>query len=513
MKRLLTYFILSVLTIGGLYPQTGVMRVEKPAERESDLYELVPCGDHGALLVYETIEILDVENKKWEFTWYDTNLVEQWVKDVPILFGTEFAGYELEEDKLVLFFLNTRKVKSTPENFSIISIDLETFEFNTIKGEMSNKSEAAGFIVVDDVAFAAVNADREDAELYLINMGDGSLQKNVLNVTDQNMIEHISYNEYDNTVDVLVSNYVSKRKMALVVFTVNTQGKIVGSYELADVEDSEGRYPNTARTFRDVANNLIVIGTYNTVPARIPGSEDYDKDQAAGMFMARFEGEVQQFIKYTNFLELNNLHTGLSRKEYYRVQRRSMKDGSEFSLNYSLLLHDIQKLDENYILLLESYYPDFKTVSDITYDYWGRPIPQTYTVFEGYRFISAIILSFSEEGDLLWDNSMEIYNISTFNLEKKVDYITDSTDVIMFFNEGGKVTYKAIDKDYSLTGLVHTELEKHYKGDKIQESGYDNMARWYDNNFICYGYQRIRNNSLVDKNKRTIFYFSKLKFE
>lgn len=514
MRQLLLNILLFICIIPVLYSQTGVMRVEMPADRESDIYDLIPCGEKGVLLLYETQDIIDAENKKWEFSLYDTSLMENWSKEIPVLFGAELWGYELLDDRLILFFLNTRKVKSSPDNFDIHIVDLSTGDIGSVKGEMANKSEPAGFTVIDGVAFAALNVDQEDAEIYMVDFeSGGDISKTILNVSDQNMIEYIRHNNYDNTLDVIVSTYVNKRKLGLVVFNLDKTGKILGSYELEEGEEGQGRYLNTARVYRDPVNNLVVIGTYNTVPARIPGNEDYDGDQATGMFMAKFNGEVQEQIAYTNFLDLDNLRTGLSRKEYYKVQRRSIKEGAEFSLNYSLLMHDIYVAGDNYNIMIESYYPDFKTVSDITYDYWGRPIPQTYTVFEGYKYIAAMMLSFNSKGELEWDNSMEIYNISTYNLEKKVSFMTDSTDIILFYNEGGKVTFKAIEKDYSLTGLVHTELGRYYKGDKIVESGYDNMKAWYDNYFICYGYQRLKNNSLVDKNKRTIFYFTKLQFE
>lgn len=512
MRAFVLYICIVLFSAQPLLSQTGVMRVEKPAERETDLYELIPCGELGVLLAYETQDIIDAENKKWEFTFYDTNLVEKWFVETSVLFGAELLGYELDGSQLVVFFLNTRKVKATPDNYSIIVIDLSSSEMKTIRGEMENKSEPAGFTVVGNKAFAALNVRNESAELYVVDLENGTMEKTLLNVSDQNLIESVNHNETDNSVDIAVSNYVSKRKMGMVVFKIGLQGEILESYEIQTDNSEEQKFLNTGRIYRDMNNNLVVIGTYNTIPARIPGSEDYDRDQAAGMFMVRFSGERQQFIRFSNFLELDNLRTGLTRKEYYKVQRRSMKEGAEFSLNYSLLLHDIHKVQDEYIMLVESYYPDFKTISDITYDYWGRPIPQTYTVFEGYKYIAAMIMAFNGSGELVWDNSMEIYNITTFNLEKRVDLIADSADMVMYFNEGGRVTFKAIEKDFSLTGLVHTELEPYYKGDKIMESGYDNMKRWYDNAFICYGYQRLKNNSLVERNKRTVFYFSKLQF-
>jgi hypothetical protein len=188
------------------------------------------------------------------------------------------------------------------------------------------------------------------------------------------------------------------------------------------------------------------------------------------------------------------------------------REGSEFSFNYSLLLHELQMVDNQFVLFMESYYPDYRTVSDITYDYWGRPIPQSYTVFEGYKYISTMVAGFNRNGELMWDNSMEMYNLNTYELQKKVNMFTDSTDIVVYYNEGGRLTFKAFDKDISLTGLVHTQLDPYYRGDNIQETGYEGAVHWYDDNFLCHGYQRIRNTSLIEQSRRTIFYISKVGF-
>jgi hypothetical protein len=297
----------------------------------------------------------------------------------------------------------------------------------------------------------------------------------------------------------------------MVIMEIDIEGNIVTSI---DPDFGTGpQFPVTSRFVRRDDGARMVIGTYNTVPGRLPSGEDYEMNQSAGMFTAVFDEEAQLSMNYYNFLDFENLRTGMSRKEYYKMQRRSHKSSEEYSLNYSLLVHEIDTLAGNYILLLESFYPDYRTVSDITYDYWGRPIPQTYTIFEGYKYISGFVAAFDPSGELLWDNSMEIYNVSSYELGYKIDYLLDNRDMVFFYNEAGKITYKAIEEDMALTGLEHAELDTYHAGDKIVETGYDFMTPWYEDYYICHGYQKIRNNSMIEKNRRTIFYFAKVAFE
>jgi len=314
-----------------------------------------------------------------------------------------------------------------------------------------------------------------------------------------------------SAIFVLVAAYINKRKEALTIFKLDPAGNIKASNEVMPAVSD--KFLISARLRKISDDDMMVIGTYNMEPERIPTNDDQELNQAAGVFISRFDDGSQKYINYYNFLEFDNLRTGLTRKEYYKMQRRMAREGSEFSLNYSMLLHDIRIIDDQLVFFMESYYPDFRTVSDITYDYWGRPIPQSYTIFEGYKFISTIVVAFDSQGNMLWDNSMEMYSINTFSLDTKIGIIADSTDIVLYYNEGGRISYKVIDKDISLTDMEHTRLEPYYRGDNIQESGYEEITHWHDGTFLCHGYQRLKNNSLVEQHRRTIFYFSKIAFE
>ena len=47
------------------------------------------------------------------------------------------------------------------------------------------------------------------------------------------------------------------------------------------------------------------------------------------------------------------------------------------------------------------------------------------------------------------------------------------------------------------------------RGGEIKER----LIPWYENYFLGYGYQEIKNIALASNNKRLVFYFTKLRFE
>ncbi len=68
-----------------------------------------------------------------------------------------------------------------------------------------------------------------------------------------------------------------------------------------------------------------------------------------------------------------------------------------------------------------------------------------------------------------------------------------------------------IGEEYSGGASQSVVLESKYRGDKVMEDLGSRMIHWYDNYFICYGYQKIKNNR-ISGGKRTTFYFNKLAF-
>jgi hypothetical protein len=152
-------------------------------------------------------------------------------------------------------------------------------------------------------------------------------------------------------------------------------------------------------------------------------------------------------------------------------------------------------------------------VSDISYDNWGRPVTHTYTVFEGYKFFNSLLIGFNLNGELLWDNSLEINIAPTNHLDKKTAYFFDGEPAILYYNDGSKISYRICLENAELEPFTKLSLETSELGDKITAVGQNRLIHWYDYNFLAYGYHTIRNNLLTAKNERTVFYINKISLE
>ena len=185
----------------------------------------------------------------------------------------------------------------------------------------------------------------------------------------------------------------------------------------------------------------------------------------------------------------------------------------EYSVDFPLMFQDIVQHDGRFILPAEVYSPQYRTESYTDFDFYGRPYTNSYSVFDGFRYQNAIVAGFDSDGRLIWDNVLEIRNLVSFDPSPKVALYFDGNDILLSFLGDGKIGYKIIRADSIVEKLDYVALDLLYPDDKlINESG-GRMIKWYENYFLCYGYQEIKNIALTSNNKRMVFYVNKVRFE
>jgi hypothetical protein len=86
-------------------------------------------------------------------------------------------------------------------------------------------------------------------------------------------------------------------------------------------------------------------------------------------------------------------------------------------------------------------------------------------------------------------------------------------EYVFAYNNEGELVYKTISDSSIISEIDNTKLELPYANDKIMENPSANIEWWYDNYFLCYGIQVIKNNALANKSKRYVFYLNKIIFE
>ena len=148
------------------------------------------------------------------------------------------------------------------------------------------------------------------------------------------------------------------------------------------------------------------------------------------------------------------------------------------------------------------------------YDFYGRLVPYTYSVFEGYQVFAGLAAAFSREGHLEWSTSLELRQLVLPAARSMVSVSADNGTLVMASIQQSVLTSKITDSNGQQLGQPEqARIEPVFAADRILEERYSNLKHWYSNYYLATGYQRINNNKLRTNNPRTVFYLQKLILE
>ncbi len=507
---LVSLFILPILAIS--QQDSEPMRIE--FEARADVFELIPCGENGVLLFYESVKSAEETNKAWVFIFYNKNLEPLWSKEINLLKGLAYIDFYLEKVNLYLAFQKIEKVRADEFNLQVLKIDVLNPDYVLTSFFIPDKSEITCFEAQNEKLVVGLNFEKEQALLIMKDLT--SQVENVVRFADYpTFLKDTKIDSENGLVYLAVNIYVSRKESSLYLNSYDFSGKLVNSSLVAPPAQSQKLL--NAQIHLLPNSGIFVLGSFNNLNGRISYSEENEKgDISEGFYIAKLKGITQEFIKFHNLLDFKNITAIFNNEELSDVDnalKKKQKGGKTKSMNYNFLIHDLQKQGEDFVLLAEAYYPQYQQVSTMSYDFYGRPMPYYYTVFEGYRFFNAFVAGFDMKGNLKWSNGMKIWETLTMRLSQKVDMYIDGSDIVLFLNNSGKVTSKVMAGYTDIGETENTKIQSLHSQDVLMETTSGSIRYWYGNNFLAYGYQTLKNNALGGGSKRHVFYFNKLTFD
>ena len=136
--------------------------------------------------------------------------------------------------------------------------------------------------------------------------------------------------------------------------------------------------------------------------------------------------------------------------------------------------------------------------------------------FDGYDYNHAFVVKFDKEGSVVWDDG---FKINIYRKPRKVTQIIsvaeqNDTNMKMVYGSGGSYVFSK-SLDYETGEVVDLEESKKIETGSEEEKlkySQSTIEFWYDNYFLSYGYQVIKNKNSKDKKKRKVFYLAKVGF-
>jgi len=487
------------------------VRIEIQAKSTDESNHIIPLDSTGLLLYYKSIETVNDSLTKWYFSLYDKNLKLSWMSSIPVKTGLDVRDFSVEKDTVTFLFLSTDKTKGNTVIEMVIRLNFKTGKFTGNRHTLIGNVTPKKFMVFQGQAFLGYNLKTGPAHMQIIDFQLGKVTDIPLTSPMASTITGFIIDTLNNVLYVTICKTVSKKNVVNDLLKINFTGTIVSETEISTISPL-WEIGNLQLLIID-PDDLLVVATYSSAgksgrTGSISGS--------SGFFTCRVKNGVQIDIHFKNFLELKNIQNLMQEKDLISFKKKTLRNNrsiNDYALEVNLMVHPLIVHNNQVVFMGESYSPEYHPENFTEFDFYGRPYINTYNVFDGYRYSHAIIAGFDKSGNLKWDNTMEIRNIISSDLNPKVNAFYSSSDtMVLCYSSEARIASKIICEDKVIEKLDFSELEQLNPEDKMITDSKNHMVHWYDTFFLCYGYQEIKNiNSSGDK-KRLVYYFSKVKF-
>ncbi len=479
------------------------MRLEFNAPNSS-MYNLIPMGKDGLVVFFQAGERSGKDSTIWDFDSYNIRFERKWEKRVTIDNDMSAVDYVQNNDKLIVCFLTNQRKNNV--FVKLLSLDVPTGLYQTFAFDIPDKISIAGTYCLNDNLLLLANGRNA---CYIL-VYDFKTQKLISTQTITNLPNAEIMSAFADTLTdklhIITTTDRQKTERNLLYHVFDSKNLSLQGMML---EPASANQKLITANCISTPNGLFIAGSYNKKDERSQQSTYTNYSESAGLFITKIENGKQSFTKSYNFRKFIRQTSNNS-----GGQKIVSEKVDEESMNSLLIPHELMFKDGEIQLMVETFKPEFRMVAETGYynNYYNGMSPYTRTIFEGFRFGNALTAGFDKEGNMLWTNVLGIWDVLTPYMSSRMHGIQDQEEQVWAYNNNGEVNYAVIQKDSTLTNTQMLRVEKKYPADRVLGSINGNMRFWYDNYYIAFGYQTIRNNRLKNS-RRDVFYINKIAYQ
>ena len=521
--RAALFFAWCILSLHSVSAQE-TKRVELPIPEKSETYQTVPLGERGVLLVSQA------GRNAYNVQLFDTNLERRWSIDGTIENNLDYVASTYDGGSVFLLFSRYRSPVYQIVKVNIGPGFVETFTINTL-----DRFEITDF---KSLGYALFMAGTVRNEPVLIHTNLQTLQTRVLPsaIRGSNAIQSI---EIDTTHNLVNVSYAVKNRKEIKVLaqSYDVSGQLFAQI-MVEPEDDYSFLNGKLQILNDSVK--LMIGTYG-----YRKMQNSNSAASQGMFISKILYDEVLFTRYHSFTDFANFFSFLNERQQEKMERRIRKkkdSGGDLKLNYRLLVHDIIPRGDQYVLVSEVFYPEYRSNSNNALgmnSFYGNPYmfgspfgrglynPYLWNpfygsrggysnqIFDGFVYTHAIVADFDKDGRLLWDNSINFDNVKSMELKEKINVqVSDGGRTQLVYSKDGAITSKIIKGSQVVDSGKRVELPTGVEGDKVRKTTTDDVDFWYGDNYLAWGVQRIVNpaGDMQSRGRRNVFYLNKITF-
>ena len=505
---IITLFIVGQITRDRIYAQDEQPSkfVEQPSRYEVELqwgdefFNIISAEENGLFLIRKNLELKQRADMAWQIIVLDTALNEKWRKDIFIPMNYEYTGYDYYKGKIFLLYVIPESYK---DDHLIIEVDISTGLYQRYNVPRSLNIELSDFEILNNSAiFGGYYNNKPTILQYFFKEGKTLALPGFYEERTRLIDVHI--NDNDDILTVLTSIRTVNKNYSIVVKRFLQDGTMIENTQIEPFENTsliDARYVT-------INNDIdIIAGTYSNKNFRF----------SRGIFLAHVDVNEEQTLKYYNYGELENFFNYMRAKKEKRVKERIKRKkikGKKLKFNYRLLVHDILKHNNSYILVGEAYFPKYNNYGYYGgymsyYPYGSSRYNRVNSYFAGYKYTHAIVIGFGNQGELLWDNSFEINDVTSYELKQFVEVDAREDEIVLLYNFENVIRSKLIKNEEVVEGKSFNDISLKFQDDEIEKNDaeFGGLELWFGNRFYAYGVQDIKNfrDSGVKLNRKVFF--------
>jgi hypothetical protein len=482
-------------------------RIEIPVKDDTEIYKVVPCDEYGLMLIFLSSDMDQNQQMLWVTALFDKNLKEIWRKTFALPKGFYLEEALYNNGHLVCFMQSRKGVEEN--NLRIVDTDLKNSKQTMVGHTIPEKSGMAYFAAGNNFALAGINVKNDESLLLGYHFGSGKITTINPGVSGKVSIESITIDE-SGTILTVLRTLGSARNRAYYLVKSTLTGSILNTVQLSKFDNNN--MINTAFAKRVDAGTELIIGSYgrSSQVRKYQGTETIGV-ASTGFFSILLKDNQEVATHFYDFNQFNEFYKHLRRVDLGSIRSNRDRIGSS-NYDFDLLAHEVTEHNGEFRFIAEVYYPEYRTVTTMVYDYYGRPYPSTYSVFEGFRYLTTFIAGFDETGKLRWNNDLEIRGVLSQTLSKRVMAWIDGDEIVLSYISEGKIVSKVINKSNTIDPLSTADIATLSPRDRIARDSNSHIAPWYGDYFVIYGYHNIKNNYIDSRKNIYVFYINKLAF-
>lgn len=435
-------------------------------EKKTEDFNVLSLGGEGLLVSRTVNDPFRNVSYLYQFTRYDSTLTQKWQGEFRLKYP--FEGLLSYHTRDHLYWLCG---DSSSDKIQIWKVHLETGDTELIEGEVLAIDEVSQFKVLGNKAFLAGKYNDRPVVVSFSFFDKSS--KALPDLFDYHLaLNGLEVNEQTNSVYVFAHS-TRKGRCRLLMNAYDYDGRLIRKEDLSDESDKSLL---TGEIVPLPGGESLLVGSYSL----------HCSEYAQGLYLGRLGDHGHRELKFIPFSDLPNFFNYLKPGKQERMRTRiaeSRKKGRDPRFTYLLQVHNLIPTDRGYLLLAEAYYPQYKTASTV---FSGRNRPQ-----DSFRYTHAVICGLDLSGNLLWDNSVSLDDLSSGELAQQIQLSRQGDTLLLAYPHETKIRTQRIRGGKTLGAGGESERLPEAVRKNLNSDTPTSLSAWYDANFLTWGFRKM----------------------